>query len=49
MPIILLKSTGVWLVIVVAAVLNGLLREKVLLASMAYGDGVYPFTKGGEG
>jgi len=34
MPIILLKSTGIWFVIVIAAVLNGLLREKVLVPSI---------------
>ena len=34
MLIILLKSTGIWFVIVIAAVLNGLLREKVLVPSI---------------
>lgn len=34
MLIILLKSTGIWFVIVIAAVLNGLLREKVLMPSI---------------
>ena len=34
MSIILLKSTGIWFVIVIAAVLNGLLREKVLVPSI---------------
>ncbi|HEX9758126.1 MAG TPA: hypothetical protein VGB26_10035 [Nitrospiria bacterium] len=31
MPIILRKALAVWLVMVVAAILNGILREKVLL------------------
>ena len=38
MPMILFKSTGVWFLIVVAAVLNGLLREKVLVPFV--GDGL---------